>query len=521
MSLINSFKMLLILTITLTLMNLNYIFLMNFQMVIMLNEMFLNMTKNLMFVFDMYSLAFFSIISIVVFNVLSFMNIYMNKNKKINVFFFMTKMFIMSMFLLVFSFNLWSMIIGWEGLGMSSFYLIFYYNNFESWKSGVKTFLNNKMGDSMLLLSMTFMVVNMNLYKYISLIFLFSMLTKSAQYPFMSWLPMAMAAPTPISAMVHSSTLVTAGLFIIFRVINNFLMKINLNTITNLCLMSMFFSGMKAVMEKDMKKLIALSTLSQISLIFFFMISNIKLLAFIYMCNHALFKSLMFINMGYMMMKNFSDQLKFNMTNLSMNHINMISFKISCFNLMNMSFFSSFFIKEKLMMNMYTTMFSMMKFLIFLMNSFFTMNYSLKMIFFFNKMNFKKKISNNFLIMKYNFSFILMNIFSLMFSKMLIKIMLFNDMLNLTIILFYLLTLIFNFKIYCYNFFFVNTMMNLNFMIYIYPMSFMNNNLEYSELWMEKFSLNFYFLMKNKMLIKSFNMNFNLIMMMLFMFMII
>nr|AIH15728.1 NADH dehydrogenase subunit 5 [Tetranychus urticae] len=518
---INMFKIFLMTFLMMSLVMINNTFLMNFQMLIILNEMFLNLYKNFMLVLDMYSFSFFFIVSIVVFNVLSLMNIYMDSNKNMKVFFFMTKIFIISMFMLVFSFNLWTMILGWEGLGMSSFFLIFYYNNFESWKSAIKTFINNKMGDCLILMSMIYSTMNLNSFKMVTLMFLISMMTKSAQYPFMSWLPMAMAAPTPISAMVHSSTLVTAGLFIMFRLINNFFTKTNSNMIVNLCLLSMFISGMKAVSEKDMKKMIALSTLSQIGLIFFFLINNMKIIAFIYMCNHALFKSLIFINMGFMMMSNFSNQLKFNMLNKNMCSNFILSYKISCLNLMNLSFFSSFFIKEKMLMNLSSNFFSMMKFIIFLVSSFLTMNYSIKMMFFFNSQNFKIKSNNEFKTSNYYKSLFLMNIFSICYSKLMMEMILFINMMNLLIMMFYLISMMMNYKIYSMNFNFINSLAYTEFSMYIYPFKMMKYSLDINELWMEKISLNFYFLMKNKIIFKTFNMNFNLIMMLLIILMFI
>nr|YP_009051528.1 NADH dehydrogenase subunit 5 [Tetranychus phaselus]AIH15689.1 NADH dehydrogenase subunit 5 [Tetranychus phaselus] len=518
---INMFKIMLTFLTLIFLFMMNLTLNLNFQMIVLLNETMFNMYENVMFIFDIYSMSFFLVISIVVFNVLSFMNMYMYMNKNMKTFFFMTKMFILSMFLLVYSFNLWTMIIGWEGLGVSSFYLIFYYNNYESWKSAIKTFVNNKIGDCLLITSMIFMVLFLNSFKMTSMMFLISMFTKSAQYPFMAWLPMAMAAPTPISAMVHSSTLVTAGLFIMFRLFNNFYMKINLNFFMNLCLISMLVSGMKAITEKDMKKMIALSTLSQMSLIFFFLLNNMKNLAFIYMCNHAFFKSLMFINMGMMMMNNFSSQLKFNMTNFNLISKFLLSYKIACFNLMNLSFFSSFFVKEKMLMTFGESMASMTKFLVFLFNSFLTMNYSMKMIFFFNKNNHKSKFNSLICFTNYNMSFFLMNIFSIIFSKIVMNMFLFTIYTNLLVMMIYLISLMVNFKIFENNFIMINSIMYLNYMLYMYSFKVMKYSLEFNELWMEKFTLNFYFFLKNKMLNKTFNMNYNLIMMMFLMIMFI
>nr|YP_009051515.1 NADH dehydrogenase subunit 5 [Tetranychus malaysiensis]AIH15676.1 NADH dehydrogenase subunit 5 [Tetranychus malaysiensis] len=517
---INLFKILLMLYMMLMCVMMNIFFFSNSQSIIILNEMFFNFNKNITFVLDVYSMGYSLIILIVVINVINFMNIYMFFNLNLKKFFFMTKMFIFSMFLLVYSFNLWTMIVGWEGLGMSSFYLIFYYNNYESWKSAMKTFINNKMGDSLLILSMIFMEMNEEKTKMMFFLIL-AMLTKSAQFPFMAWLPMAMSAPTPISAMVHSSTLVTAGLFITFRLMNNFFMKMNLNFFMNLCMMSMFVSGMMALMEKDMKKMIALSTLSQISLIFFFLLNNFKVMAFIYMCNHALFKSLMFINMGIMMKTNFSSQLKFNMKNTSMESMYLLSFKMSCFNLMNLSFFSSFFIKEKMLLQLESGMLMNIKLMIFLVNSFLTMNYSLKMIFFFNNNNFFKKENITIKSKNYKVSFFIMNIFSMIFSKSCMEIMLSMNMMNLWMVFFYVFSMLINFKMYKNKFLFINSMLYLNFIMFMGPMKVLNYKLEMIELWMEKLSLNFYFLMKNKIMVKSFNMNYKLILILMLMFMFI
>lgn len=501
--------------LVITLVIINNTFLINFQILIILNEIFLNLYKNFILVLDLYSFSFFFIVSIVVFNVLRFINIYINYNKNIKVFFFLTKIFIISIFLLVFSFNLWTIILGWEGLGIRSFFLIFYYNNFERWKRAIKTFINNKIGDCLILISIIYSTINLNSFKIVTLIFLISIITKSAQYPFISWLPIAIAAPTPISAIVHSSTLVTAGLFIIFRLINNFFTKTNLNLIVNLCLLSIFIRGIKAIREKDIKKIIALSTLSQIGLIFFFLINNIKIIAFIYICNHALFKSLIFINIGLIIINNFSNQLKFNILNKNICSKFILSYKISCLNLINLSFFSSFFIKEKILINLRSNFFSTIKFIIFLLRRFFTINYRVKIIFFFNRQNSKIKKNNVFKTKNYHKSFFLINIFSICYRKIMIEIILFINIINILVIIFYLFSIIINYKIYSIKFNFINSLAYTEFIIYIFPFNIIKYNLDINELWIEKISLNFYFLLKNKIIFKTFNINFNLIIILL------
>lgn len=482
----------------------------HYQILIILNETFFNFNENLTLTFDLYSISFSIIVSIVVVNVLRFINIYINKNVNIKVFFFITKIFVISIFLLIHSFNLWTIILGWEGLGVTSFYLIFYYNNSDRWKRAIKTFINNKLGDCILIISIIILVLTHNSTKIVTIIFFLAIITKSAQYPFIAWLPIAISAPTPISAIVHSSTLVTAGLFIMFRLINNFLIKRNINVILNLCLMSIFIRGIKAITEKDIKKIIALSTLRQIRLIFFFLAINMKNLAFIYICNHALFKSLMFINIGIMINSNYSRQLNFLINNSNVIYINILSYKISCLNLINISFFSSFFIKEKIILSIETNFLRQIKFVVFVINSFLTINYRLKIIFFFNQRNSKKKENFTINTKSYKLSFFLVNMLSVVFRKIMIYFFLCDDTMNICILIFYIFTIIINYKNYKNSFFLLKSLAYLNFIIFVFPFK-IKKSIDINELWIEKLSLNFYFFFKNKLLYKSFNINYKII----------
>lgn len=120
-------------------------------------------------------------------------------------------------------------------------------------------------------------------------------ITKSAQMPFSAWLPAAIAAPTPVSALVHSSTLVTAGVYLLIRFhallgVNNFLFYVGVFTI--------FMSGLGANLETDLKKIIALSTLSQLGLIIITLSIGFYELSFFHLLTHALFKSLLFLCAG-------------------------------------------------------------------------------------------------------------------------------------------------------------------------------------------------------------------------------
>lgn len=121
--------------------------------------------------------------------------------------------------------------------------------------------------------------------------------TKRAQIPFRAWLPAAIAAPTPVSALVHSSTLVTAGIYLIFRAANLF-SKFLKDTILLAGLVTITIAGLRALLEKDLKKIVALSTLRQLGIIVSSLGLGLTNLAFIHLISHAFFKALLFIGVG-------------------------------------------------------------------------------------------------------------------------------------------------------------------------------------------------------------------------------
>nr|QKY75510.1 NADH dehydrogenase subunit 5 [Bactrocera albistrigata] len=264
------------------------------------------------FLFDWMSLLFMSFVLLIASLVIYYSKEYMSGDVNINRFIMLVLMFVLSMMLLIISPNLISILLGWDGLGLVSYCLVIYFQNVKSYNAGMLTALSNRIGDVAFLLAIAWML-NYGSWNYIfylesmknsiemevigALIMLAAM-TKSAQIPFSSWLPAAMAAPTPVSALVHSSTLVTAGVYLLIR----FNVLLSGSWLGDLLLLlsglTMFMAGLGANFEFDLKKIIALSTLSQLGLMMSILSMGFYKLAFFHLLTHALFKALLFMCAG-------------------------------------------------------------------------------------------------------------------------------------------------------------------------------------------------------------------------------
>nr|AOR07205.1 NADH dehydrogenase subunit 5 [Mesenchytraeus cf. pedatus SL-2017] len=294
-------------------------------------------------------------------NVLMFSTIYMKDDLFINRFTILVLLFIMSMNLLIFIPHFMILLIGWDGLGITSFILVIYYQNPKSLAAGLLTALTNRIGDVMLLLSIAWTLNQghwyiMNMWQtdmiYMQVIAItIAAMTKSAQMPFSSWLPAAMAAPTPVSALVHSSTLVTAGVFLLIR-FYPFLHTVKFfNSILLLFAVStMLMAGLSATTECDMKKIIALSTLSQLGMMMTSLGLNMPQLAYFHMLTHALFKALLFVCAGSFINSHLHSQDLRWMGNLT----NQMPVASSCITLANLAlcgfpFMAGFYSKDLIM----------------------------------------------------------------------------------------------------------------------------------------------------------------------------
>nr|QVL29467.1 NADH dehydrogenase subunit 5 [Ceratitis rosa]QVL29519.1 NADH dehydrogenase subunit 5 [Ceratitis rosa] len=264
------------------------------------------------FLFDWMSLLFMSFVLLISSLVIYYSKEYMSGDVNINRFIMLVLMFVLSMMLLIISPNLISILLGWDGLGLVSYCLVIYFQNVKSYNAGMLTVLSNRIGDVAFLLAIAWMLnygswnyifylesmKNMIEMQIIGVLIMLAAMTKSAQIPFSSWLPAAMAAPTPVSALVHSSTLVTAGVYLLIRfniLLSESFMGQFLLLISGL---TMFMAGLGANFEFDLKKIIALSTLSQLGLMMSILSMGFYKLAFFHLLTHALFKALLFMCAG-------------------------------------------------------------------------------------------------------------------------------------------------------------------------------------------------------------------------------
>lgn len=178
----------------------------------------------------------------------------------------------------------------------------------------MKTFLIKRLGDGMILGSVGLVLVQghfffffENLTIFLFVLVILGLFTKSAQFPFSMWLPAAMAAPTPVSALVHSSTLVTAGIYVVVRLLYYFPKKF-LYLISIIGIVTIFLGRMKAYSSFDRKKVVAFSTLRNLGLMVVSLGLGLIGLAFFHLINHGVRKALLFIRVGKTMYKNFHNQ---------------------------------------------------------------------------------------------------------------------------------------------------------------------------------------------------------------------
>nr|YP_009488347.1 NADH dehydrogenase subunit 5 [Dictyla platyoma]AWD31606.1 NADH dehydrogenase subunit 5 [Dictyla platyoma] len=259
---------------------------------------------------DWMSLMFSGVVLIISSMVILYSNDYMMYDNYKLRFLFLVFLFVVSMMLMIYSLNMISILLGWDGLGLVSYCLVIYFQNSSSYSSGMLTILTNRVGDVFILIgigwifnfgSFHFLYYLEKSYDwlfYLSFLIVLASFTKSAQIPFSSWLPAAMAAPTPVSSLVHSSTLVTAGVYLLIRFGNLIISSSLLDYFFIISVLTMFMAGVGANFEFDLKKIVAFSTLSQLGLMMSVLFLGNFDLSFFHLLSHAFFKSLLFMCSG-------------------------------------------------------------------------------------------------------------------------------------------------------------------------------------------------------------------------------
>ncbi len=236
-------------------------------------------------------------------------------------------LFTFAMLVLVVSDNFIQLFFGWEGVGLSSYLLIgFWYKKDSANKAAIKAFLVNRIGDFGLAIGVfliflyfgtlnyeevfqqvsnfsnkdiNFLGLEANLITLISLFLFIGAMGKSAQFFLHTWLPDAMEGPTPVSALIHAATMVTAGVFLVVRCSPIFeYSQFALNIVTVIGMTTAFFAATVAIVQNDIKKIIAYSTCSQLGYMFFAAGVGAYNVAMFHLFTHAFFKALLFLGSG-------------------------------------------------------------------------------------------------------------------------------------------------------------------------------------------------------------------------------
>nr|YP_009515484.1 NADH dehydrogenase subunit 5 [Trinorchestia longiramus]AYB71595.1 NADH dehydrogenase subunit 5 [Trinorchestia longiramus] len=342
-------------------------------------------------IFDWMSVLFLGSVLIIASGISKFSDYYMSGDHNYVRFMILLVFFVLSMIFLTVSPNMASILLGWDGLGLTSYVLVVYYQNESSCNAGMLTILSNRVGDVCILLVISLMMFSGSwnfLYMHYSLGLVMSgfvvmaCMTKSAQIPYSAWLPAAMAAPTPVSALVHSSTLVTAGVYLLVRFYNLLEGSMWLSFLVFISIMTMFMSGIGANFEMDMKKIIALSTLSQLGLMMMILSMGMPELAFFHLISHAMFKSSLFMCGGAIIhMSNGSQDSRFMSSLSSSSPLLMLVFSVTNLALFGFPFLSGFYSKDILLEYSFSTTYNFVLILMIIMATGMTVSYSLRVMY--------------------------------------------------------------------------------------------------------------------------------------------
>lgn len=261
------------------------------------------------FLLDIISLVFLFTVVLISTAVFIFRTSYICHEKFFLRFKILLLAFVFSILALILCPNLISILLGWDGLGVTSYLLVIYYNRSKSFNAGIVTAMTNRLGDVLIIIAAGLLLTQGTWVtkirgseffdsQMVQALLIVGCFTKRAQIPFRSWLPAAMAAPTPVSSLVHSSTLVTAGVYVLIRHTEGLTYFFSEDWVLISGLATMIIASLSALGERDIKKMVALSTLSQLGIIVTRLGISCSLIAFIHLVIHAFFKAIIFISTG-------------------------------------------------------------------------------------------------------------------------------------------------------------------------------------------------------------------------------
>ena len=334
------------------------------------------LTINWEFQFDLLSVSMLVTVSLISLLVHIYSWSYMENDPFIIRFICLLSIFTFFMFVLVTSSNFVQLFFGWEGIGACSYFLIgFWYTRVQANKSALKAIIINKIGDICLLIAIsliafvfqsldfsvvfplisifstkTFFFFNLeiNIIEFICFWLLLAAVGKSAQIGLHIWLPDAMEGPTPVSALIHAATMVTAGIFLIIKC--SFIFEyapLNLILILFIGSVTAIFAASAGLLQNDIKKIIAYSTCSQLGYMFYSCGLSNYIGSLFHLINHAFFKALLFLSAGSIIhaVSNEQDIRKMGSLQYYL-PVSYISFLIGSFSLMGLPFLSGFYSKD-------------------------------------------------------------------------------------------------------------------------------------------------------------------------------